>query len=90
MPSENSNGKKHSCQFDRGENKKLRDLLTAFAARHPEKVKRPFPKTGFTLELDHDDTWVHIPRGVTSVSEFYSFHLVHRFVGIKEAEPAVR
>ena len=47
------------CSFDRQKNKVLKGLLTAFAAAHPNKVTLPFPKSGFTVELDHARRWVH-------------------------------
>ncbi len=78
------------CSFDRQKNKVLKGLLTAFAAAHPNKVTLPFPKSGFTVELDHARRWVHIGRPTenSSVSKFYSLHLVNLFTGVKQAEPA--
>jgi hypothetical protein len=87
LPSGKSRGVNYACKFDRKENKAFLALLTAFAAAHPEKVTPPFPKSGFAVELDHAGRWVHKPRpGVnSSVTDFYSLHLVHHFVGIKRA-----
>ena len=79
------------CSFERQQNKALKGLLTAFAAPHPKKVTLPFPKSGFNVELDHARRWVNIPGRPTensSVSKFYSLHLVNQFTGVKQAEPA--
>ena len=87
LPSGTSRGVNYECKFDRKENKAFRDLLTAFAAAHPNKVTLPFPKTAFAVELDHAGRWVHKvrPGANSSVTDFYRLHLVDQFVGIKRA-----
>ncbi len=87
LPSDYSDGVKYWCAFKREENNAFKDMLKAIAAAHPKKVTYPFPKTGFSVELDKAGHWVHKPRsGVnSSVTEFYSLRLVNQFVGIKPA-----
>ena len=70
-----------SCDLDQGNhNRAFRDLILA------EHGKDKFPGARFSLELKQG-RWVHTPRlkKHSSLSKYYSFHLVDEFVGVKQA-----
>ena len=70
-----------SCKFNSGDHNRAFQKL--FLAEHGEDK---FPESRFSLQRK-EGRWVHDPRleKHSSLSEYYSFHLVDEFVGVKQA-----